>query len=531
MLMNSLGGNLTGPLLRLTRPMPGEHILSFLQRLAALNGYEPPSLLYGLILDGAIQDRTTSSSFNVADGTGCSNSSTPNWVRYLDRPVLPSIYNSLARLTCLTPVELYFMTPHRFAPIFWPSRIQANDEKIILTPTRSDIVLSENNDLWGVGRTLSNGAIDTNGTDIVNAADDAQRVILPLMRNGPTVGHLRLYEVTQFCPLCLASGPYPYGRLLWRVRALAVCLEHQCILLCACPGCGASVSISEVTSARCRRCNSSLAEVDPVALHYITDDDEGFLAQKVLAEWLMKGGTNVDAGFTTSTYEILFANSARLAEGAASLDDQQSALEPRYAPYPYLRPYLRSYSYPYSTPSERQRWVPEYSSPTGPPASYLQAPNTPTIPGVDDYNLDTLQSPMPVSALVGSFYRRIWLESYYPNGQLRTKLSWENIRGRCHYNEKQESFYTGLLTLQDPTNILGAESAIRQRRSRCSDNDKPTKKSNKCSTTPTPAQSYALYGTAFRTLLRISPDFSWYIWNLQVSAYEASMAAKVDRVE
>jgi hypothetical protein len=67
---------------------------------------------------------------------------------------------------------------------------------------------------------------------------------------------LRLETNAQFCPACLQEGAY--HRLIWSLREVTACCRHRCLLLQACPVCGAGVGIGDVVKCRCPVCDTDL---------------------------------------------------------------------------------------------------------------------------------------------------------------------------------------------------------------------------------------------------------------------------------
>ncbi len=57
---------------------------------------------------------------------------------------------------------------------------------------------------------------------------------------------------THICPLCLTQPP-AFERLLWSFRGLPVCTRHGCLLIDACPNCGARLRANQLDMTRCRR--------------------------------------------------------------------------------------------------------------------------------------------------------------------------------------------------------------------------------------------------------------------------------------
>jgi hypothetical protein len=78
----------------------------------------------------------------------------------------------------------------------------------------------------------------------------------------------------QYCPACLASDAVPYFRLQWRLRFVALCPIHQCLLADRCPSCSAAIYPLRIRRAvgalLCRSCGADLASA---ATAPVTNDD------------------------------------------------------------------------------------------------------------------------------------------------------------------------------------------------------------------------------------------------------------------
>lgn len=75
----------------------------------------------------------------------------------------------------------------------------------------------------------------------------------------------------QYCPACLASDEVPYFRLEWRLRFVALCPVHKCLLADRCPACASPIYVLRVSRRGhrlfCRACGTdfSTAPVMPVS--------------------------------------------------------------------------------------------------------------------------------------------------------------------------------------------------------------------------------------------------------------------------
>ncbi|MBZ0283498.1 MAG: TniQ family protein [Anaerolineae bacterium] len=158
----------------------------------------------------------------------------------IDQVTHPKVYHRLSLLTGIDIENLHRATSHRFAPI--------------LTPPNQHI-----------------------GSLVVDFS-----VSLPIMSRGISTSHIRSMFGRQFCPLCLKDAAYQ--RVNWLPMAAAICLEHQCLLVTACPSCGQQIMSEDICQARCKRCLTNLSEAPVISVKH---DELGLLSQEVIQSWLM----------------------------------------------------------------------------------------------------------------------------------------------------------------------------------------------------------------------------------------------------
>lgn len=206
------------PLLCRPQLLPGESLSSFLVRLANINNYEPRTL-----------------SQIVRE----SNSS---WAKKLGCPTQAYLFERIAALVCLEPIEVYRATVHHFAPV--------------LTPPENNFETLE----------ISHGSS------------------VPLLARSTSISNIRPEYAGQFCPLCLEEGAY--HRLIWMPIASAVCLQHNCLLVNSCPQCGNPVKVADVVEVRCHKCKASLTTAKRIS---IDSDDFGLFTQCTIQKWLKEG--------------------------------------------------------------------------------------------------------------------------------------------------------------------------------------------------------------------------------------------------
>lgn len=194
--------------------LPGESLPSLLIRLAKLNRYLPtmlPRLCW-------------------ADVPGYQ----------VEHPTQLDLFQHLADLTQLAPVQLYQATRHVFAPILTPPGVEP--ERLTLTSGETGF-------------------------------------LLPRRLVGT---HVHRDTAAQFCPHCLQEAAY--HRLIWLPIAVTTCLKHHCLLLNECPTCHQALSIRDLVDTRCHRCQTDPRQAPP---SYLQTDPAGLLAQQIIQAWLV----------------------------------------------------------------------------------------------------------------------------------------------------------------------------------------------------------------------------------------------------
>jgi len=107
----------------------------------------------------------------------------------------------------------------------------------------------------------------------------------PLLTENATSTHLRPISRAQFCPYCLKETIYQ--RRAWRLKKVAACIQHECLLIDRCPNCKSYLSENDIFTATCRKCLNPLAAA--VALD-LSSDQNGLDTQRLLYFWLNAGG-------------------------------------------------------------------------------------------------------------------------------------------------------------------------------------------------------------------------------------------------
>jgi hypothetical protein len=157
----------------------------------------------------------------------------------VEHPTRPDLFQHLADLTQLTPVQLYRATRHVFAPILTPPGTEPE---------------------W---LTLPEGET------------------MPLLRRRLVGIHGHRDTAAQFCPHCLQEAAY--HRLIWFPVAVTACLKHHCLLLKVCPPCHQALSIRDIVDTHCHHCRMDLRQA-PIS--YLQADPAGLLAQQTIQAWL-----------------------------------------------------------------------------------------------------------------------------------------------------------------------------------------------------------------------------------------------------
>ncbi len=167
----------------------------------------------------------------------------------------------IAQLTGIAPEALFNASPHRFAPLLTSyQQIQVDwiEEvpKTILSPT------------------------------------NAQNYLHPI-------------SVAQYCPVCLKVSAYHH--LDWIPVATTMCPEHLCLLVKACPRCGAHLSVQEVVRRRCRACWADLCTAQAGS---VAEDVLSVCAQRILRCWFLEKIPDPQwlfrCGFPTATPSSLY---------------------------------------------------------------------------------------------------------------------------------------------------------------------------------------------------------------------------------
>ena len=187
------------PLLCRIPLLPGESLGSYLTRLAAVNCYDPPSLLTRLC------------------GRRLGVKSLRR--RSLIHPNRAEIFEVLASLGGLTPRELANASIHYFA--------------------RAPVLARMSNSTI----TLSDGA--------------PLQLLDPRSRSR----YLSPEHCARFCPDCLREAAY--HRLDWTPQDIWACLEHRRFLLNQCPECNRWVSVRDVVQCQCETCGADLTDAAP----------------------------------------------------------------------------------------------------------------------------------------------------------------------------------------------------------------------------------------------------------------------------
>jgi len=254
------------PLLRRSPLLPGESLPSLLWRLQQLNGYDDSALLAELV--GA---RTTNAGTRGVGGRLKDS---------IEKPTHEQLYQQLSTLTCISPIDLYAATRHRFASVLVPPGIKPPSIRLPVLPLSTD----PGRCIMPISSTSRLSALPTTHT-----ADTAGYITLPILETANTRTHLYGHHSAQFCPLCLRQDRTPYHRLLWQPVCVAACLVHRCLLHDSCPGCHRRVPIADVVGAACGGCGTPLSEAEPTTLE---DDPSGLCIQEIIQSWFTGSQTS-----------------------------------------------------------------------------------------------------------------------------------------------------------------------------------------------------------------------------------------------
>lgn len=106
----------------------------------------------------------------------------------------------------------------------------------------------------------------------------------------------------QYCGRCLAEGPEPYFRKVWRVSLYTTCLKHQCMLHDRCPKCGSGVVFHRMEMGR-----GSMFDAQPISACHACGFDLCLAPRKriisydaVATAWLESAQRAVEGKHTTT---------------------------------------------------------------------------------------------------------------------------------------------------------------------------------------------------------------------------------------
>jgi predicted site-specific integrase-resolvase len=116
---------------------------------------------------------------------------------------------------------------------------------------------------------------------------------VPILTIGIAKTHLRPESAAQFCPVCLKDNVY--HRSIWLPVASTICLEHKCLLVNSCLGCGRDISISNIIETHCSKCNANFAEVREVL---VKEDSFGLFTQDTIQSWLLDGMSSISSSYS-----------------------------------------------------------------------------------------------------------------------------------------------------------------------------------------------------------------------------------------
>ncbi|MCC6607211.1 MAG: TniQ family protein [Anaerolineae bacterium] len=144
----------------------------------------------------------------------------------------------------------------------------------------------------------------------------------PLLTLNATSAHLRWVSFSQFCPYCLREAAYQ--RRAWRVRKVAACIHHQCLLVDQCPNCQSYLLEQDIIKATCRNCLYPLAEA---AAFDLSCDQEGLASQRLLYFWL-NAGPQVRLHLPLVTPRLLYLLASQMIETTLKVRHGLEGLHP-----------------------------------------------------------------------------------------------------------------------------------------------------------------------------------------------------------
>ncbi|MBN1218455.1 MAG: TniQ family protein [Anaerolineae bacterium] len=156
------------------------------------------------------------------------------------QPAMAETYKVLVKLVGIDADELYAASVHRFAATITPPPYQ---KQSILLPSGREVYVADR----------------------------------PFLQRN-----IRWERDLQFCPLCLKESVY--HRLSWMPMAVALCLNHQCLLVHRCPYCQKNITIQDVLRAKCLTCGFHLTESPVIS---VASDKFGLFSQTVIQSWLL----------------------------------------------------------------------------------------------------------------------------------------------------------------------------------------------------------------------------------------------------
>lgn len=175
---------------------------------------------------------------------------------------------------------------------------------------------------WASEHSLVTLLEDLNDTDTYETITLESGFSFPLLTQKATSAHLRWVSFSQFCPYCLREAAYQ--RRAWRVRKVAACIHHECLLVDQCPNCNSYLLEEDILKATCRNCLYPLADATTFDL---SCDQDGLDTQRLLYFWL-NAGPHVRLPLPPATPRFLYLLASQMIETTVKVRHGLEGLHP-----------------------------------------------------------------------------------------------------------------------------------------------------------------------------------------------------------
>lgn len=182
-------------LLRRSKLLPGESLISLLVRLSIINHYTSVDTLFEICINYLKE-------YGIGDN--------------IEYPLYLETLNLLEDLTGINQRDLVFAIPQRFA------KIMVLDYELFLKAPNKNAAL-----------------YPAQYAEFLNFRHE-----------------LRPVENAQYCPLCIQDAAY--HRLIWTPILVSICVRHQCLLVDQCSSCQNPIHVQSIVYAHCTHCEYDL---------------------------------------------------------------------------------------------------------------------------------------------------------------------------------------------------------------------------------------------------------------------------------